>query len=1189
MNILKTGDNVFFRHPEHSWLCGVIESIAEGGIVCATKDPLRKEVIQNELITVRNPEDVEPLHGDSLNDAPDDLLKLTVLHEAPLLRCLYMRYMNDVVYTNIGAIVVALNPFTFAIPWYQDSQLYKYLHAGRNLNSSNMPSNLMPHAWTQAHVTYYDMVDSNENQCIVVSGESGAGKTEATKIVLKYLGIVSSLSGTKKEQEAALYVGRRLVACSPILECFGNAKTVRNDNSSRFGKFMRVKFNGKHLIAGAETIKYLLEKSRIVSAAQGERVYHSFYLLARAQASMARVLGLGYEKEYASLSSGGTMNNSKYNTENDFNDVCEAMRLIGMTEVELTSVWRVTAAVMTLLNIRFLPEGDGCSIDSKTMKYLRKAIQLLDINEDGLVHEFLTSTRVLPDNEFALKANDVAAAVDIRDAMCKHLYDGLFGWIVDRCNDLCNVENDCNWIGLLDIFGFENFKVNSFEQLCINLTNEHLQYHYNLHIFKRDMDECRMEGVDVTRIKFSDNAGCLRMLTAQGGVFPILDEYCWLGGGTELGFLEKVVHTHEANTFFKKQLVSGETFCVRHYAAEVTYNVMGWIEKNRDNLKDSIKSLVRGSGNSVIARCLPAPIPLSERKKGGSSFTVSGFFRTQLTALMDLISSSNPHWIRCIKPHPGKKPRMFHGREVMNQLESSGVLGTVKIRKAGYPVRVPRDFFCRKYRMCTSVGATDEKVFIQNVLHLACIHTPAQAQIGKGKVFLTAEAFNLLEKVRDQHLLSTALILQRVARGCLARATVYNLFAVFPKAELTRQKLESVTRDLHGKEAHLRRLCEIQEDEAWNALKKLEGKGRLYQEAIEAAKRDRRRLEEKERRKVKEEEHRRLEEARCLREMRHRAAVCIQRYVRGALLRIRLYRELLEKWRAALESGSELACETERAEVRALDSERAVDEKSWVQWLNTMDYLRRKKQQDELRLLEKTSQKTRIRIRELLRREDQMRLRLEVDESDSRFALLSHHQNLIAHYLKAEDERRRRANKLKTKSTGTFRPQPKGIQARAERSAASDARIQKALAEYALSRARSDGEKEARQNTGAAPDCLSPKASTESRIFRQLQKKWLRQQEWINLRDVGQTAENHSRLSMVPNSDDSGLSGPYRTIEASLHSLSPSRHGSSNSTRISMSRLDGRSKAEPSQFLYETECGRNSKSNSIDWDNVFGA
>ncbi|KEG12942.1 putative myosin heavy chain [Trypanosoma grayi] len=1185
MSALGAGDHVFFRHPEHSWVYGVIERIAKEGIVCVTMDQARKDVTPNETVIVKRPEDVELLQADALNDTPDDLLSLTVLHEATLLRCLYIRYMSDLVYTNIGAIVVALNPFTFSIPRYQDGEMKKYLSAGRDLTSATLPSNLVPHSWTQAHVTYYEMVDSASNQCIIVSGESGAGKTEATKIVLQYLGIVSSLSGSGEERKTALSVGERLVACSPVLECFGNAKTVRNDNSSRFGKFMKVKFNANHLVVGAETVKYLLEKSRIVSAAKGERVYHSFYLLARSRKSMARTLGLENENRYVSLCSGETANSTEYSSENDFDDVCRAMQKVGMKEAEITSVWRVPAAVMTLLNVRFLPGEDSCSIDPGTMNYLKKAVQLLDINESELIHEFLTSTRVLPGNQFAVKPNDIVTAVDVRDAMCKHLYDGVFGWLVDRCNDLCNVESDGNWIGLLDIFGFEDFEVNSFEQLCINLTNEHLQYHYNLHIFKRDMDECRKEGVDMTEVVFPDNTGCLKMLTAQGGIFPLLDECCWLGGGTDLGFLEKVAMTHESNPFFKKERVSRDTFCVRHYAGDVTYNVVGWIEKNRNTLKDTIKTIVRGSGDSIIARCLPAPIPLSERSKGGKEFTVSGFFRNQLTALIDLINSTNPHWIRCIKPHPMKKPRMFHGRQTMNQLESSGVLGTVKIRKAGYPVRIPRDAFCRRYRMCTSLTGAVEKTIIEDVLKGAKVQVPAQVQIGHTKVFLKAEAHNALERFRNQYLIETSMTLQRIGRGCLERHKLFVALVMLHKAELLRRKWMKTLEDMYANEAQLRQSREREEEDSWVSLVQLEEERRQYRAAIETAERERKRAEKEKRKREEEEEHRRLEEERRLMELRNRAAICIQRHVRGELVRIKVYRQLLEEQRAALEYERELACEKERREARAIDTERMADERSWTQWLNSVDHIKWNKQQDEERLLKKTLQRARILFRELVRKEDMLRLRIEVEESDARFVLVARCQSLAAHLMKSEAERRRRVEKLQAKRTEILRPQPAGIRARAERSTASDARIQKSLTEYALSRARLHDEMPEWRRVAPTPGRPLPKPGKEDSIFRQVRESWLRQQQWVNDGGVAQTTDHIPGPCVAYNDDDSQLNGPHRTIEASLKSISPLLQFPMQSTHLTLSGHDSVNTAEPSWVPREADAKKNKR--MIDWDKVF--
>ncbi|ORC86402.1 putative myosin heavy chain [Trypanosoma theileri] len=1210
MSTFKTGDNVIFRHPEHSWVMGVVESVSKEGIVCITKDDIRKDTTPNEAITIKKMEDIELFFfGGVFNESPDDLLTLTILHEAVLLRCLYIRYMSDIVYTNIGAIVVALNPFTYSIPRYQDTEMKKYLAAGRSLNATSLPPNLVPHSWTQAHITYYEMVDSVSNQSIIVSGESGAGKTEATKIVLKYLGIISSLSASGEDQRASLNIGEKLVSCSPILECFGNAKTVRNDNSSRFGKFMKVKFNSKHLVVGAETTNYLLEKSRVVSAAKGERLYHSFYLLVRSKGSMTRTLNLESEAQYISLSSGGTMNNSEYNSESDFNDVCHSMEKVGMTHKEITSVWRVTAAVMTLLNVRFLPEEEGCSIDPKTMNYVKKAVRLLEIDEEALIHELLTSTRALPNNQFALKRNDVVSAIDIRDAMCKHLYQGIFSWLIDRCNNLCDVESDGNWIGLLDIFGFEDFKVNSFEQLCINLTNERLQYHYNLNIFKRDLEECKKEGIDVTDIKFPDNTECLNMLTAQGGILPLLDECCWLGGGTDLGFLTKVVDKHEKNPFFKKDPVSRDTFCVRHYAADVTYNVMGWIEKNRDTLKDSIKTIVRGSHDNVIAHCLPAPIPLSEKKKGGKEFTVSGFFRNQLSSLMDLIGSTNPHWIRCIKPHPLKKPRMFHGRETMNQLESSGVLGTIKIRKAGYPVRLPRNIFCHRYRLCSSLQEGNEKELVEDIIKRAQLEIPAQVQLGSTKVFLKSEAHNILEKLRNQHLLQTSMLLQRISRGYLARHKLFLAHLLLHKAEHLRKKLERALKEVWEKEKQFRDSCKSEEEQLWGSLMQLENEKRSVQMAIEVERKERIRKEEEKRRKREEEERRRIEEARRLEELRNKAAICIQRHVRGELVRIKLYRVLLEERRAAVEYERERACEQERVIMRSIDHERVLDEKSWIEWLNTVDHLKRKKQQDEQRLNEKALQKRRILIRELIRKEDKFRLHIEVEENDERIEWMARCQALAKDIKKKKSKGRQRVHQLHTRHVESFQPKQLEVENLAERSAASDARMRDSLVEYALSRARQYEEKpDEKEGIRSTTKNTFSKDYTEEYMFNQVRKKWLREQECMEQGIVSPSTEHDLRPSVMSNpgfknlvdvdinnnnntintinsNNNNQFSAPYRTVEASLKSISPLLQSPSQFTQTAMTERGIRTGTEPSWIIDESEVKKNKK--TFDWDSVF--
>ncbi|RNF00332.1 putative myosin heavy chain [Trypanosoma rangeli] len=642
----------------------------------------------------------------------------------------------------------------------QDHNMSRYLREGPVIEK-----NLL-HSWAQAHNTYYDMVSDCVNQCILVSGESGAGKTEATKIVIKYLAQVSCLEGTEAERAASLQVGEKLGACSPILECFGNARTLCNDNSSRFGKFMKVKFNAKAQLVGAETTKYLLEKSRIVTAAENERVYHSFYLLVRG--AMRKTLELASETAYTSLNAGGCLHNSEYDTAADYNDVVGAMRKIGMRKEEVHSVWACVGGILSLLNVMFDADGEGAQVRQATEKYLRDAVRLWRVDEAALRQEMVATTLIVQKTE-TIKLLRPTLAVDARDALVKALYDGLFGWLVDKSNQICDVAAEGNWIGLLDIFGFENFTRNSFEQLCINLTNETLQNHYNKYIFEKDMDECREEGIDVTAVTCPDNAPCLRLIVGKGGILALLDEECTLGKGSELAFLEKLHQAHTGkSSFFEKKKVSRDTFIIHHYAASVTYNVDGWLEKNRDTLKDGVKRLMRNSKDPLIRELLEPPLPPETRSK---RLTVGAFFKGQLAALMEVINSTNPHWIRCIKPHPAKKPLMFDGVQTMRQLESSGVLGTVKVRKAGYPVRNLFDKFNARYMIIIGSKAQGRsgRELAQVILTACKVNNKIMAQLGKTKVFMKAEAFPIMERQRNEALAKFCLRLQSCGRGYLAR------------------------------------------------------------------------------------------------------------------------------------------------------------------------------------------------------------------------------------------------------------------------------------------------------------------------------------------------------------------------------------------------------------------------------------
>ena len=754
----STDARVFVKHPKKSWVPGFVTSRdAKTGHYTITDD-------DHDEVTKVPEDNVTLCREDLLNEGIEplvhDLLFLTVLHDATLLRCLRVRYMKDIIYTNIGAIVVALNPFNFKIPWYMDSQMEKYLAEG------DMIRHNLPHSWAVAHNTYHEMMESGQAQTILVSGESGAGKTEACKIVMKYLGAISMGNADEEKKAFAENVRVKILQASPILEGFGNAKTVRNNNSSRFGKFVKIKFHDGGSLVGANTINYLLEKSRIITAAQGERVYHAFYLVSKGAA--AGDLGLKGPQEYRSTAAGKCFVADGEDDAQNYNDAFDAMGIMGMTDDERKNLWKTVAACLVNQNVDLSPiDKDTTQVAEHSMGFLGHACNLWGISPDDYVKELLTTTGTVRGESFTMN-HKLAQAVDMRDSVTKHMYDKLFSWLVNKINLATDDGGEVkNWIGLLDIFGFEDFEVNSFEQVCINLTNETLQNHYNNYIFKRDMEECRAEGVCVEDIKCPDNSDCLKLVADQSGVLGLLDDECRLGTGTDEGFLEALTQSMNKNEHFVRKPMMKSSFIVKHYAGDVQYQVKNFLEKNRDTLKDDFKLMMGKATNPFACQLLPPP---DERTK---KITVGGFFKLQLAELMFLINSTNPHWIRCVKPHPAKKPLMFDGVQVTNQLESSGVLGTVKIRKAGYPVRLPYAAFLARYKILLGRCSPEEPLEVQKEAVRKAMKasktTSREVQLGKTRVFMKSEAYFVMEKCREEAGIGHRLMIQAHARCVLSQ------------------------------------------------------------------------------------------------------------------------------------------------------------------------------------------------------------------------------------------------------------------------------------------------------------------------------------------------------------------------------------------------------------------------------------
>eukprot|EP00756_Hemistasia_phaeocysticola_P014368 Hpha_TRINITY_DN15334_c6_g1::TRINITY_DN15334_c6_g1_i1::g.90833::m.90833/K10357/MYO5; myosin V len=913
----EVGELCFFLNPDvHSWVPGtVISWDPKVGASCKAfagpADPNYKW--EDGKVVEKLPADqVLNIQEEIMKENVEDLLSLTVLHDSTILNVLRKRYLENLIYTNIGAITVALNPFNFKIPYYTDDNMPKYLAEGDRIERN------MPHSWAVAHNTYWEMRNASIepiNQCILVSGESGAGKTEASKIVMKYLACLSCKEGTQEQKEAGLGIGKKIEVTSPPLEAFGNAKTSRNDNSSRFGKWMQVKFDSLGFLVGADITKYLLEKSRIITAAQGERCYHSFYILCRAK--QREKWGVSMDADptllYSNTSAGKVSANKDFDTQEEFDEVQESFSKLAVSDDTVDAVWSVVAGIMFAENVTVEADGEGSKFTASAGQWVDRTVAAWKIEKATFEKEFLTQTLHTKEGSVLTKLNTVKA-LDGRSALTKTLYDNQFQWLIDTCNK--TIDKDVQggrWVGLLDIFGFEDFEVNSFEQLCINLANESLQCHYNEYIFSKDMDECRAEGIDVAEVVFPDNTPCLQMISAKGGIFALLDEECALGQGTDLQFLDKVADKVGGNAkykkFFLKKQLAKTSFIVNHYAGSVSYDVAHFLDKNRDTLKPEYKLMLRASTDPFIAELLPPP------EDSAKKMTVGAFFKSQVALLMDKINSTNPHWIRCIKPHPAKKPLHFHGIQTMKQLSSSGVLGTVMIRKAGFPVRIPFPIFYEYYRIIAAatgqqLDPSDPRACATAIIQVAKIDK-AMGQIGTSRVFLKNDAYIHLEKEKKRYLALSAEVVQAWCHG---------LFAGKRFKEVVNEANRSVIADLREK--------------AIAALAERRAKEKAERERRAKAEREEKEREEKnrkEREKSEREQREREEMIRMVAEREKRAkhydsALIIQKRVRGMLARISVSRMYLEILRVRYEALVEKRMEEERRKATLLDEARRLHE-----------------------------------------------------------------------------------------------------------------------------------------------------------------------------------------------------------------------------------------------------------------------
>ncbi|PWA97995.1 IQ motif, EF-hand binding site [Artemisia annua] len=763
------GTQVWVEDPNVCWIEGVVTKITGQEVEVETTDG--KKVVTN--LSKTYPKDVDAPAG-----GVDDMTKLSYLHEPGVLQNLSTRFQLNEIYTYTGNILIAINPFQRLTHLYETHMMEQY--KGAPLGE------LSPHVFAIADVAFRAMIREGKSNSILVSGESGAGKTETTKMLMRYLAYLGGRKGTEGRT-----VEQQVLESNPVLEAFGNAKTVRNNNSSRFGKFVEIQFDKHGRISGAAIRTYLLERSRVCQISDPERNYHCFYLLCAAPPEEIEKYKLGDPKSFHYLNQSNCYQLVGINEAQDYLATRRAMDVVGISDKEQEAIFRLVAAILHLGNVEFIK---GKEVDSSLLKdekskfHLKMTAELLTCDRAALEDALLKRVMVTPEEVIKRSLNPEAATIS-RDGLAKTLYSRLFDWLVNKINmSIGQDPNSKSLIGVLDIYGFESFKLNSFEQFCINFTNEKLQQHFNQHVFKMEQEEYTKEQIDWSYIEFVDNKDVLELIEKKpGGIIALLDEACMFPKSTHETFSQKLYQTFKSHARFVKPKLSRSDFIISHYAGEVQYQSELFLDKNKDYVVPEHQDLLMASKCSFVAGLFP-PIPEETNKSSSKSAKFSSIgsrFKLQLQSLMETLNSTEPHYIRCVKPNNLLKPSIFENANIMQQLRCGGVLEAIRISMAGYPTRKSFfDFLNRFSLLAPEVlgGNLDAKDACKKIIDKMGLQG---SQIGKTKVFLRAGQMAELDARRAQKLNTAAKKIQRKIRTHITR----NRFLALRKASISMQSL----------------------------------------------------------------------------------------------------------------------------------------------------------------------------------------------------------------------------------------------------------------------------------------------------------------------------------------------------------------------------------------------------------------
>ena len=829
------------------WVPHDTEGFALANIVSERDDDLEVVLADTGKRFHVNKDDVQKTNPSKFNKV-EDMAELTCLNEASVLHNLKERYYSGLIYTYSGLFCVVVNPYR-RLSIYNDNNIELYKGKKRH--------EVPPHIFAVTDNAYRSMLQDREDQSILCTGESGAGKTENTKKVIQYLAYVASskprlpipqnatngdsdvpindnqhfINNNNVEHQSppstptphlnnnlsannihaelndstqstpqtptsmyshSVELERQLLQANPILEAFGNAKTVKNDNSSRFGKFIRVNFDASGYIAGANIETYLLEKSRTIRQAQDERSFHIFYqFLNGASPEERQKFLLEDVRNYTFLTHGHVPVPGVDDTQ-EFKYTVKAMGIMGLNKEELSAIFRIVSAVMLFGNMKFKQErnNDQATLPDNTVA--QKVSHLLGLNVTEMTKAFLRP-RLKVGRDYVTKAQTKEQVESAVEAIAKACYERMFKWLVTRINkslDRTKRHQGASFIGILDIAGFEIFDLNSFEQLCINYTNEKLQQLFNHTMFVLEQEEYQREGIEWKFIDFGlDLQPTIDLIEKPMGILALLDEECWFPKATDKTFVEKLVASHLSHPkFIKSDFKSTADFSITHYAGKVDYSANQWLMKNMDPLNENIVQLLQTSSDSIVLQiwkdaeivgmALTAlndssqPVFGGMRTRKGMFRTVSQLYKDQLARLMGTLRNTNPNFVRCIIPNHEKRAGKICAPLVLDQLRCNGVLEGIRICRQGFPNRVPFQEYRQRYELLTPnaipKGFMDGKLACERMIKALELE-PNLYRIGQSKIFFRAGVLAHLEEERDIKLTDLIVNFQAYCRGLLAR------------------------------------------------------------------------------------------------------------------------------------------------------------------------------------------------------------------------------------------------------------------------------------------------------------------------------------------------------------------------------------------------------------------------------------